>query len=68
MLSFGILNGEKVDDKDDNDYILFDPTRNEEEVINGRITITMNIYKDIQVINITYKLILLYISCILSVQ
>jgi exosome complex RNA-binding protein Rrp42 (RNase PH superfamily) len=47
MLTFGILNGEKLDDKYDNDYILFDPTRNEEEVISGRITITMNVYKDV---------------------
>ena len=51
MLTFGVYNGEKQDDRDENDYILLDPTRNEEEIINGRITITMNIYKDILAIH-----------------
>ena len=45
------MNGEKLDDNDENDYIIFDPTREEEEIMNGRISITMNIYKDICAIN-----------------
>lgn len=44
-MTFGITG--LFSDGEEKEYIVFDPTKAEEEIFNGRISIILNVYKDI---------------------